>query len=76
MCIIENNKNGIISEFENKSPTDYFSKNCYNICFTQKRVVMHDNHLLIPALNYITIFFDIWIVTAYLSSQQHETTSL
>ena len=59
MCIIENNKNGIISEFENKSPTDYFSKNCYNICFTQKRVVMHDNHLLIPALNYITIFFDI-----------------
>jgi len=59
MCIIENNKSGIISEFENILPTDYFSKNDGNICFTQKRVVMHDNHLLIPDLNYITIFFDI-----------------
>ena len=48
MCIIENNKNGITSEFENVLPTDYFSINDGNICFTQKRVVMHDNHLLIP----------------------------
>ena len=36
MCIIENNKNGITSEFENVLPTDYFSKNDGNICFTQK----------------------------------------